>query len=1734
MKPCVLLTISILLFISFKTNGQERSTGVPVQTPLDIPTITGPDTACAGMGGYNYFTEAGMSDYIWTISSGGTINSGDGTNSVFVTWDTPGLNSISVNYNSSPSPAVFPVNVFSGASPGIWISVSANPSCLNQPVTFTASPTNEGPNPFYQWKVNNISVGMNTPTMTMMPLNGDVIRCQLTSNQPCVTMNPVFSNTIFMIVNPTPVVINNPLSMMLCSNSPTNIILAANFPGSTFTWTCTSSSPNVVGFSDGSGSIISQYLMNLGNIPESIIYHITPTLNGCSGPVTDYVVTVLPFPSITNTPMSKQICSGSSTNISLTSNVAGTTFYWSATGSSPNISGYSQGSGSLINQSLINSGFTIETVTYHLTPVANGCNGPAADYTVTIYPGSNVYFNPSSQSICSGQMTNIQILSNIPGTSFTWTATPSSPNLAGFSPGTGNLIQQTLINPGSLPETVTYTVTPSANGCTGMSGHLIVTINPTNSVFITASANPFCQGTAVTFTATPSIPGGAIYQWEVNGMNVGNNSATYTYYPVDGDIITCSATFSPGCGPSTVESNPISMVAAFALPVSVTISASANPTCQGTTITFTATPVNPGSAPVYQWKINGGNVGSNSTMLIYTPINGDIITCTLQSTAPCTSGNPATSNAITMSVVPQQTIGVTISASENPFCTGSPVTFTAMPSNGGTAPVFQWRVNGFLVGTNSTTYVYTPVNADSITCLMTSNQGCITGPNPVTSNRIIMSSATGLPVSINIIASLNPVCQGTLVVYTATIVNGGSYPLYQWKVNGESVGVNSNIFQYIPTNGDILSCTLTSNLTCTNGNSATSNFITMNVYPQEPVSISITASANPFCQGTVVDFTAMASNEGTSPIFRWRINGINVPAANSPNFSCTPGNGDVIYCRLTSNATCASGNPANSNAITMIASSTPVSVAITASANPVCEGTPVTFTATPVNPGNSPYYNWFLCGNIVSASGPVFSYFPSNGDVISCSLTSSAECASGNPAMSNPVTVTVIQRPTAGFSGTGTICSGTSTNITLSSDIPGTSFSWTASSTSPGVTGFSPGTGNMIFQVLFNTGGYPGIVDYTVTPTANGCTGPAIHVIDTVFPGPDIIFTPPNTYILSGQTTNILLSSTVPGTTFYWTSSSSSANVTGYSQGAGTLIQQTLYNSGNTIEQVFYMVTPSSHGCIASPSLYIVQVSPDIQTPVTYAGSTAGETSLPTLVPVTVDHLTNIGSISLRLEYNPSRAVFDSATNINPLLGTVIVNDVHINDTLHKVMMVWSDITPVTLPSGSKILDLVFTYLNGVAVLSWNNAANNSSDCEYTDATGNALPDTPTSFFYHDGVIQPGLDISGHYLYNNSANTPLDSLWVLLKHNGTGVDSTRTDLSGYFLFSGTGSGIYTISAWSGKPWNGNNGSDALKVQRHFTGLELLTEPVRIAAADVNNTGSVNGTDALKIKRRFVGLDTSFPKGDWIFGKTGTGGDSIILANASISQSFYGLCVGDVNGSFIPSTGGKSGPVLSLEESGEINIAAGMEFQIPIYLKDPNEIGAYSLVLAFPEYALEFMDASSAKGVVIKNSQHGELRLAWSEVDPLISSREDPFAILNFRVKQMDVNPVISLNLMPGSEIADPMAEPLNDAVIYYPHINVQREINVPTGAGIRLLSIYPNPATDQLTLSYEIATATTVDINLASSAGALVLHQQYNDPTGKCVRQINVSSLPEGIYFIRIRAEGDDSAGIMSKVVLMR
>ena len=188
-----------------------------------------------------------------------------------------------------------------------------------------------------------------------------------------------------------------------------------------------------------------------------------------------------------------------------------------------------------------------------------------------------------------------------------------------------------------------------------------------------------------------------------------------------------------------VITEAVEMMVTTPVTPTVTLTADRVQLCAGGQVNFTATGLNGGSVPVWQWKVNGGNAGTNSSLFSCIPLNGDIITCEYTSSIPCTTGNPAVSNAIGIIVDPLLPVTVSISASVNPVCAGNPVTFTATPGNPGTLPVYQWKLNGAAAGTNNSVFICNPSSGDLVSCILTSSEICSSG-NPASAIPILMTT----------------------------------------------------------------------------------------------------------------------------------------------------------------------------------------------------------------------------------------------------------------------------------------------------------------------------------------------------------------------------------------------------------------------------------------------------------------------------------------------------------------------------------------------------------------------------------------------------------------------------------------------------------------------------------------------------------------------------------------------------------------------------------------------------------------------------------------------------------------------------------------------------------------------------------------------------------------------------------------------------------------------------------
>jgi len=188
-------------------------------------------------------------------------------------------------------------------------------------------------------------------------------------------------------------------------------------------------------------------------------------------------------------------------------------------------------------------------------------------------------------------------------------------------------------------------------------------------------------------------------------------------------------------------------------------------------------------------------------------------------------------------------------------------------------------------------------------------------------------------------------------------------------------------------------------------------------------------------------------------------------------------------------------------------------------------------------------------------------------------------CDPNVTAASGTITVNPIPNAVASPSSQ-TICfAGPIAPIILSGAVSGTSYTWVRDNAVavPGIA--ISGAGN-ISGTLTNPTNASATVAFTITPSANGCTGTPITATVLVNAKPDAVATPDLQTICSGAPiTAIVLTGTVAGTTHTW-ARDNTITVTGIGDAAaGSFISGTLTSPSNVPEPVIFTITPTAHGC---------------------------------------------------------------------------------------------------------------------------------------------------------------------------------------------------------------------------------------------------------------------------------------------------------------------------------------------------------------------------------------------------------------------------------------------------------------------------------------------------------------------------------------------------------------------------
>ena len=484
------------------TASASFSNSAQLPTPA-VPTITSVAASCSSAGSSTISNYNASNIYTFspsgpTVGAAGVISGMTVGTSYTVTATNGGCTSTaSASFSKAAQLATPAVPTITSVAASCSVAGSSTISNYNASNTYTFSPA--GPTVGAGGVISGMTVGT---SYTVTATNGG-----------CTSLASASFNNAAQL--PTPAVPTITSVAATCSAAGSSTI--SNYNASN-TYTFSPAGPTV-----GAGGVISG--MTVGTS-----YTVTATNGSCiSTPSINFIInsqTLIPILTYTVTNI---VCNGSTLNFVLNSNVSNTTYSWSATVS--NISGFynttTNGNETNINNVVaLTNPEAIGTITMTIIPRANGCDGAARTIVITVNPNPVIEsVSVSDTAVCSGSNVHVDIVGNISGITYTWTAITSGVNIVGgttsgtitaTSTTAGFDLQVVTSNP-LVAGTIYFEVSSVRNGCVGnilQSG--VVTVNPNPGLPIASPVKTICsgEGSDLIVDVSPLIAGTEL-TWEV-------------------------------------------------------------------------------------------------------------------------------------------------------------------------------------------------------------------------------------------------------------------------------------------------------------------------------------------------------------------------------------------------------------------------------------------------------------------------------------------------------------------------------------------------------------------------------------------------------------------------------------------------------------------------------------------------------------------------------------------------------------------------------------------------------------------------------------------------------------------------------------------------------------------------------------------------------------------------------------------------------------------------------------------------------------------------------------------------------------------------------------------------------------------------------------------------------------------------------------------------------------------
>jgi len=459
--------------------------------------------------------------YTWTVTGGAySFVNGTTANSQYpqITFTSYGNYKITVTVQNKCGTVSKSQTISFQNAPTVKVTPSAASICPGDPVTLTGTIT--GKYNTFQWvgagtfSAPGSLTTVYTPTAAEISAGNATVTLDVKTNLAgqCADIPQSITINIFPINT-----VNSASTAQLCTGNPLNYSITSTAPGSTFSWTASLTSGTATGFANGSGPVIGDILKNNTLADAVVTYKITPQANGCPGTPFTLSVTVTPLSTVSAVPVSNSICTGSAAGINLTPGIAGTTYTWTSTVLTGNITGNSQqpaaAATTAINDILIDHSLIAGTVRYSITPYNGTCPGNPVNVTITVQPQPVISNAGVNDEVCNTLSYTLNGNNPSPGTGL-WTVSPAG--TVSFNNATLPNATATGLIPGNS-YTFTWTITPPAPCSTNSSSVTVIDDAPTIGGTTSGGATVCTGSNGGTITLSGQL--GNVVKWETSTDN---------------------------------------------------------------------------------------------------------------------------------------------------------------------------------------------------------------------------------------------------------------------------------------------------------------------------------------------------------------------------------------------------------------------------------------------------------------------------------------------------------------------------------------------------------------------------------------------------------------------------------------------------------------------------------------------------------------------------------------------------------------------------------------------------------------------------------------------------------------------------------------------------------------------------------------------------------------------------------------------------------------------------------------------------------------------------------------------------------------------------------------------------------------------------------------------------------------------------------------------------------------